>query len=182
MASEGLNINWEAVAAIAQVIAAVAVVASVWYLALQVQHAVRSTKADFLERFFAEWRTPEMQEARYLLEKTDFDNLDSFEKAFPTDLKEATRARRRVKHLLAWLGNLLDRGILQPEDVFFVDLPYALYKEEDWNDGKLLRVERDLLKKTKTQHLYDARVDSVWYAERCAQGYRNFIRSRLTKR
>jgi hypothetical protein len=179
MASGGLNINWNAVAAIAQVMAALGIIASVVYLACQVQQAVRSAKADFLERFFAEWRTPEMQEARYLLENTPFDNLESFEEAFQSKV-EATRARRRVKHLLAWLGNLLDRNVLQPEDVFFADLPYSLYKEEDGSDGKLLRVERDLLKKTKTEHLYEARLDSVWYAERCAQRYRDFIRLRLT--
>ena len=51
MVSNGLNINWHAVAAIGQLIAAIGIVASVVYLARQVRHAVRSTKADFLERF-----------------------------------------------------------------------------------------------------------------------------------
>lgn len=179
MAFEGLNVNWNALAAVAQLIAALGVIASVVYLACQVRQAARSAKAEFLERFFAEWRTPEMQQARYLLEKAQFDSLVSFEETFKSELEMATCGRRRVKHLLAWLGNLLERGILQTEDVFFVDLPYSLYKEE-WSDGKLLRVEKDLLKKTKTEHLYKARLDSVWYAERCAQRYRDFIRSRLT--
>ena len=138
MDSKGMNVNWHAVATIAQIVASVGVVVSVVYLACQVRHAVRSTKSDFLEVFFSEWRTPETQEARDLLEGVKFDNLKSFEDAFQSDLEKATRARRRVKHLLAWLGNLLERGILQPEDVFFVDLPYSLYKKDDWSDGKLL--------------------------------------------
>lgn len=181
MGPEAAKIDWQAVGTIVQVIAAVGVVVSLFYLARQVKLAAHQFRANFLKEFFAEWRSPEVQKARELLEKANFQDLVSFTKVFNANLEEAKMARRRIKHLLAWLGNLLEKRLLFPEDVFFVDLPYALYKKEDWSDGKLLSVEKDLLKETGTQHLYKAHLDSVWYAERCSQLYREFLKSQLPK-
>lgn len=143
----------------------------------------RAVRQEFVQKFFNEYATPDFFNARKILEhpSTPYTDLASFEGAFENNLEEATRARRRVKHLLAWLGNLLESKVLIEEEVFFVDLPYELYKKENGEDGALLKVEKDLLQRTRTEGRYNARIDSVWFAEKCSELYRNYLRSQLNK-
>jgi hypothetical protein len=143
----------------------------------------RTTRQEFIEKLVDAFDTKKIYDALRLLhdKSRPYGDLESFRKVFEDKIEEANRARRRVKHLMAWLGNLLDRQVLTEQDVFFVALPYKLYKKDNGEDGHLLTVEKDLLKETGNEPLYKARTDSVWYAERCAELYRNYLKSHLEK-
>jgi hypothetical protein len=144
----GLSEVWEFLTVIGEF-------AIAWVIYHEIGEARKTARQEFIRRFFDEYATPEFFDARKLLESPaqPYTDLKSFREAFHDKLDEATKARRRIKYLLAWLGNLMERKMLSEEDVFFVDLPYRLYKGDNGEDGPLLRVEKDLLKETKTDHL-----------------------------
>ncbi len=150
-----------------------------WVIFHEVGEARRTSKQEFIRVFFDAYATPGFQNARALIEDAPFTDLSSFERHFASNPDPAATARRRIKHLLGWLGNLIEAGLLSPEDAFFVDLPYRLYKNDDGSDGRLLVVEKELLVRNKVEHLYHARVNSVWYAQRCAERYQEHFRARL---
>ncbi len=167
--------TWHFLTLIAELLVAWAI----WHEVGASRHVARQ---EFVRKFFDIYATQEFAQDRRVLQEASFKDLATFKIEFGSGLRraDADRARRRIKWLLAWIGNLLDKGLVRPEEVFFVDLPYQLYTRD--NPGRLLRVELELLTETDSWNCYDARADSVWYAELCAEQYEAYIEHRIVNR
>lgn len=121
---------------------------------------------------------PAFSDAVKRLTEGSYRDLASYETCFGTtasNLKSADDARRLIKAFLRDIELLLHRGGRTEGEVFVFDLPFELYVAPDGGDAKLLTVEKQLLVRTDTVAKYQAKADSLYWAELCAKRYRSYI-------